>query len=263
MSFPGLGLRFKIQPVAFSLGGVAVHWYGVILCAGFLLALWYVLKNCKRFNLDSNTMLDAVIVGLVCGIVGARLYYVAFFPGDVYWKNPAQIFRIDEGGIATYGGLIGGLLGGLVVARRKKINLGAALDLAALGFLIGQGIGRWGNFVNQEAFGSQTDSLFRMVSENTAGLPVHPCFLYESAWCILGFVLLHAFSLKCRRYNGQIFLLYLVWYGVERFFVEALRADSLIVPVVNLKVSQLVALATVLIGLVFLFKFKKKKDLEV
>ena len=118
---------------------------------------------------------------------------------------------------------------------------------------------RWGNFVNQEAFGSQTDSLFRMLSENTGNVAVHPCFLYESVWCILGFVLLHFFSFRYRSYNGQIFLIYLVWYGAERFFVEALRSDSLIVPGVNLKVSQFVALTTVLLGLVLLLKYKKKK----
>lgn len=261
VSFPGIGLSFKIHPIALRLGGVTVHWYGIILCVGFLLALWYVLKNCKRFGVDSNAMLDAVIFGVVCGVIGARLYYVAFFPGDIYWKDPAKILRIDQGGIAIYGGIIGGLLGGVLVAKRKKINLGAALDLAALGFLIGQGVGRWGNFVNQEAFGSQTDSLFRMLSENTGNVAVHPCFLYESVWCILGFVLLHFFSFRYRSYNGQIFLIYLVWYGAERFFVEALRSDSLIVPGVNLKVSQLVALTTVLLGLglVLLLKYKKKK----
>ena len=142
VSFPGLNLHFKINPVAFSVGKLTVHWYGVIICLGFLLALWYVLSNCKRFNIDSNLMTDAIIVGLLCGIIGARLYYVIFFPGDVYWKDPIKILYINEGGIAIYGGIIGGLLGGLFVAKKKKLNLMAALDLTALGLLIGQAVGR-------------------------------------------------------------------------------------------------------------------------
>lgn len=260
VSFPGLNLYFKINPIAFSIGNFTVYWYGVIICIGFILALFYVLINCRRFNLDSNLMTDAIIVGILCGIIGARLYYVIFFPGDVYWKNPIKILCINEGGIAIYGGIIGGLLGGLFVAKKKKINLMSALDLSALGLLIGQGIGRWGNFVNQEAFGSKTDSIFRMISENTGNIPVHPCFLYESIWCILGFVLLHFFNLKYKNYDGQIFFLYLIWYGTERFFVEALRTDSLFIPGLNLKISQLIALITVILGLLFLFKIKNKKE---
>ena len=135
------------------------------------------------------------------------------------------------------------------------------MDLVALGFLIGQAIGRWGNFTNQEAFGTQTDIFCRMVSENTNGVPVHPCFLYESLWCALGFILLHVFSLHYRRYNGQVFLLYVVWYGLERFFVEALRTDSLFIPGVNIRVSQAIALLSVLISAALLFKFRYRKDL--
>lgn len=256
VSFPGLNLSFKVNPIALRLGSLTVHWYGVIICIGFLLALLYVLANCKRSNIDANAMTDAIIVGLLCGIIGARLYYVIFFPGDIYWNDPIKIFYINEGGIAIYGGIIGGLLGGFFVARKKKLNIKAALDLTALGLLIGQGVGRWGNFVNQEAFGSQTTTIFRMVSENTAGVEVHPCFLYESVWCFLGFVLLHFFSVKYKKYDSQIFLLYLVWYGTERFFVEALRTDSLVVPGANLKVSQIVAVGTILVGTLLLLKNK-------
>ncbi len=259
VSFPGLNLNFKVYPIAFRVGAITVHWYGIILCVGFLLAIWYGLANCKRFGIDENSLIDATMVGLVCGIIGARLYYVLFFPGDTFWKDPIKILHINEGGIAIYGGIIGGLCGGLLVAKKKKLNLLAALDLAALGFLIGQGIGRWGNFMNQEAFGSQTDSLFRMVSENTGGLAVHPCFLYESLWCLLGFIILHLWRTKFRSFDGQIFLLYLIWYGLGRFFIESLRTDSLILPGVNLKVSQVVAIVTALVGIVLLFKFRKQK----
>lgn len=261
--FPDLNLNFKINPVAFKIGNITVHWYGIIICIGFLLALFYVLFNCKRFNLNSNSITDAIIVGVLCGIIGARLYYVIFFPGDLYWKNPSKIFNINEGGIAIYGGIIAGLLGGILVAQKKKLNVMAALDLTALGLLIGQGVGRWGNFVNQEAYGIPTDNFFRMISENTENVAVHPCFLYESIWCILGFILLHVFSLKRRKYNGQIFWLYLIWYGVERFFVEALRTDSLVVPGVNLRISQLVALFAIIVGssMIFYNWYILKKDI--
>lgn len=258
INFPGLNLNFKINPIAFKFSNITVRWYGVIICIGFILAIWYVLSNCKRFNINSNSMMDAVIVGLICGIIGARLYYVVFFSGDVYLKDPIKILYINEGGIAIYGGIIGGILGGLFMAKRKKINIMSALDLTSLGLLIGQGIGRWGNFVNQEAFGSKTDNIFRMVSENTGGTPVHPCFLYESVWCILGFFLLHLFSVRARKYDGQIFLLYLVWYGTERFFVEALRSDSLFLPGTGLKISQLIAIITALSAAIILLKFKSK-----
>lgn len=263
VKFPGLNFGLQINPIAFKIGSIRIYWYGIIVCIAFLLALWYVLANCKRFRINVNDMVDVIIIGLICGIIGARLYYVIFYPGDLYIKNPIKILYINQGGIAIYGGIIGGLLGGSFIAKRKDINLLSALDITSLGFLIGQGIGRWGNFVNQEAFGTQTDIFCRMVSENTGGVTVHPCFLYESLWCILGFILLHVFSVKYKRYDGQLFFLYLVWYGVERFFVESLRTDSLLIPGIGIKVSQVVAVITVLVGIFMLFKLRSKKSLPV
>ncbi len=260
VKFPGLNLNFKVAPVAFRLGSMPVYWYGIIICIAFALALCYVLANCKRFGINQNAMMDAVIVGLVCGIIGARLYYVIFFPGDVYLRDPVKILHINEGGIAIYGGLIGGILGGLIVVKKKKINTMAALDLASLGFLIGQSVGRWGNFVNQEAFGQETASIFRMISENTGGVAAHPCFLYESIWCLAGFLVLHFCSIDRKKYDGQIFLLYIVWYGSARFFIEALRTDSLFVPGINLKISQIVALVSVAVGVYFLFRFRNRRS---
>jgi phosphatidylglycerol:prolipoprotein diacylglycerol transferase len=135
------------------------------------------------------------------------------------------------------------------------------LDIASLGFLIGQSIGRWGNFINQEAFGTETNLPWRMVSENTANVGVHPCFLYESLWCILGFVLLHIFSRKFRRYDGQVFLIYMIWYGTGRFFIEGLRTDSLITPVIPLRISQVVAAIAVLASIVLLVVFRNRTAL--
>ena len=261
VSFPGLGIELTIDPVAFSIGNFSIYWYGIIIAVGFTLAFCYVMFNSKRFEINSDKLIDTIIVGLITGIIGARLYYVIFYPGDTYINDPLSILQIHEGGLAIYGGIIGGLAGGLTVAKIKKINIPSSLDLAALGFLIGQCIGRWGNFMNQEAFGTETSLPWGMVSENTlleTNNPVHPCFLYESLWCLLGFILLDIFSRKFRKYNGQIFLLYIVWYGTERFLVEGLRTDSLMIPYVNLRVSQVLAVISVIISIVFLVIFKNK-----
>lgn len=263
IQFPGLNLSFEISPVAFQFGNIKIYWYGILICLGFLLALFYCLKRSKDFKIKEEQLIDAVIIGAIFAVVGARIYYVVFYKGDLFIKNPMEIFRINEGGLAIYGGLIGAILGGLIVAKIKKIKFLNLLDLSSMGFLIGQAIGRWGNFTNQEAFGTQTESLFRMVSEGTHSESVHPCFLYESLWCALGFILLHFFSLKFKKYDGQLFLMYVFWYGLGRFFIEALRTDSLFIPNTSIRVSQLVAILSVLISLILLIyneiKLKKSK----
>ena len=258
VTFPGLGLSFDINPVAFSIGDFQVYWYGIIIGIGFLLALIFALKNLKYFGIDKNGFIDCVLVGLVCGIVGARLFYV-IFKWDYYQQHLDELLAVHNGGLAIYGGVIGGLLGGCIVAKIKKLPIPAILDVAVMGFLIGQGLGRWGNFFNQEAFGTPTDWPWRMVSENTGGVGVHPCFLYESLWCLLGFGLLFLFSRKWRQYDGQIFLLYLVWYGAERMLVEGLRTDSLYTPLLGLRVSQIIAAVTMLTGIVLLIVFRKRR----
>lgn len=257
VQFPGLGISLEVNPVAFSIGDFSIYWYGIIIGCGFVLALLFALKNLKRFGIESNGFIDCVLVGLITGILGARLYYVAF-KWDYYGSHLNELLAVHNGGLAIYGGVIGGLLGGGIVARMKKLPLPAVLDVVAMGFLIGQGLGRWGNFFNQEAFGTPTDLPWRMVSENTGGVGVHPCFLYESLWCLLGVGLLWLFSRKWRRYDGQIFLLYLVWYGLERMLVEGLRTDSLYTPLFGLRVSQLLAAATVIVGVVLLLVFRKR-----
>lgn len=264
VTFPNMGLEFDLHTTAFSIGGFSVAWYGVIIACGFLLAIIYALRSCRAMKINADHLLDAVIVGTLAGIVGARLYYVIFYPGDLYIKNPMLIFDITSGGLGIYGGVIAGLGVGALVAKLRKMSVLNVLDLAVLGYLIGQGIGRWGNFVNQEAFGSPTTLPWGMMSENTGGVPVHPCFLYESIWCLLGFVLLHFFTRKLRRYDGQTFLLYLVWYGTGRFFIEGLRTDSLYINLIftELKVSQLVAVVTVVAALVLLFVFRRRTVLH-
>jgi phosphatidylglycerol:prolipoprotein diacylglycerol transferase len=265
ISFPGLGLHFTINPVAFSLGNLSVKWYGIIIAAGLLLALMYGLRRSKSFGVSSDDLADITIFGIVFGIIGARLYYVLFFIDPTtgtnpYFADPKSIIYIWNGGLGIYGGVIAAFLTAFIICKKKKISVGAVFDIVALGFLIGQSIGRWGNFVNQEAFGSATNLPWRMVV-NTASTPVHPCFLYESLWCILGFILLHIYS-KHRKFNGEIFLMYISWYAFGRFFIEGLRSDSLMLG--NIKISQLVAAIFFCASIAFLIykRVTVKKALE-
>ena len=265
VQFPKLGWEFQINPVAFTIGNLEIRWYGILIAAGFLLAFFYALASCKKMRINEDKLINCVIVGMICGVIGARLYYVIFYPGSDYIENPMAIFDLRKGGLGIYGGIIGGLLGGAITAKICHLRIPPILDLASLGFLIGQCIGRWGNFVNQEAFGGATSLPWGMQSAATElvvpNSPVHPCFLYESLWCLLGFLLLHTFTRKFRKYDGQTFLLYLLWYGVGRFFIEGLRQDSLLTPFLGLRVSQVVAAATVIISLVLLLVFSKKTSL--
>ncbi len=263
VSFPNLGLEFEINRVALTIGNLPIYWYGVIIASGLMLAVLYASCTAKRYNVDSNKLFNCVLVGIVTGIIGARLYF-CLFQWDYYSKNPIEILYINNGGLAIYGGIIGALLGGLTVAKIQKMKFLPILDITLMGFLIGQGIGRWGNFMNQEAFGSPTNLPWGMVSENTGGVAVHPCFLYESLWCLLGFVVLHFYGKYKQKYAGQIFYLYLVWYGFERTIVEGLRTDSLYLPFqlfgMDIRVSQLLSLAIFITGIILLIINRKKED---
>ena len=260
--FPKLNLEFTVHSNAFTVFGQPVTWYGVLITIGMMLAMIYGFARMRKFGIDSDRAIDGVIGGVIGAIIGARAYYVLFHL-DEYSGNWKKIFNIREGGLAIYGGIIGALLVGSIVCKLREVRLLPMFDLTALGLLIGQCIGRWGNFMNHEAFGSNTDSIFGMTSVRIdrwitnnpspgleAGYPVHPCFLYESAWCLLGFLLLHLISKKWRKFDGQIFLMYIVWYGAGRFFIEGLRTDSLYLGTV--KISQALALVSVAAGLVLL-----------
>ncbi len=265
VQFPELGISVEVNPIAFQIGDFKIYWYGIIIGIGFLLAVLYGFASCKKMRINKDHLFDAIIGGLIGGIVGARLYYVLFYPGDKYLQNPLEIFNIKEGGLGIYGGIIGALLVGALVARWRKMHVFAVLDVASIGFLIGQGIGRWGNFVNQEAFGTATDLPWGMYSDRTALEVVgnvHPCFLYESLLCLLGFVLLHFFTRKWRQYDGQTFLLYIVWYGATRFFIEGLRTDSLLLPGIDLRVSQVLAAVSALVAVILLIVFRKCRRLS-
>ena len=241
ISFPSLGI--DIDPVReFAVGPLSVHMYGLVIAFGLVLAVVYAMRRSSQFGLTEDHVLDGVLWVTPFAIICARAYYCAF-SWELYADNPISVLYIWNGGIAIYGGVLGAVAGVLVYCRIRKISLGAALDLVLLGFLIGQSIGRWGNFFNREAFGAETESFLRMgLYSPLTGTTTyhHPTFLYESLWNALGFVVLHFLSKK-RQYDGQIALGYVVWYGLGRTFIEGLRTDSLYVPGTGIRVSQLLA----------------------
>lgn len=268
-SFPGLGLEFTINRVAFTLFGHNIYWYGVIIALGFLLAVLYCCKISPRFGLDSDRLIDMLFFTVPLSIVGARVYYVAFNPSvaqnpDGSW-NWVKAVAIWDGGGAIYGSIIAAVLTVIVFCRVRKQSAWTMMDVGCYGLLIGQAVGRWGNFVNMEAFGSVTDAAWRMSGQDIAdwltregqitdtavydgicngALGVHPTFFYESAWNVLGFCLLVLLAKKWRRCDGQIFLSYVAWYGVGRFFIEGLRTDSLYFFNTGIRVSQMLALVS-------------------
>lgn len=249
ITFPILGENFKLDFKPYlEIFGFQLHWYGIIIAVGFLLAVFYAMKRSKQFGLTEDNIIDMLICAVPLAIIGARAYYVMFSWAD-YKDNPIDVFKIWEGGLAIYGGVIGAVIGVFIFSKWKKVKVGAIIDIGGLGLLIGQAIGRWGNFVNREAYGEKTAVAWRMGLTNEWGtFYYHPCFLYESLWNIIGFVILHFYSKK-RKFDGEVFLLYLAWYGLGRFFIESLRTDSLYLFGSNLRVSQLVALLCVIGGL--------------
>ena len=272
--FDGLGIDFNLPSVAFSVFGHEIHWYGIIIAFGFALAVLYGGRGAYKWKMSLDGMTDVLLWGTIFGILGARAYYVAF-EWSYYSQHLNEIPMIWNGGIAIYGGIIGGLIGAAIGCKVGKINFLNLLDLGALGLLIGQGIGRWGNFFNQEAFGTNTETaLFRMWSpkirdalaasatdlaakgiEVDPATPVHPTFLYESVWCLLSFLILHIIVNKCRKFKGEIFMLYGVLYGAERMIVEGMRTDSLYIGSSNIRVSQLLSLIIVVVALAFFIYF--------
>ena len=255
ISFPSLGI--DIDPVReFSLGPLSIHMYGLVIVFGLILAVIYCMRRADQFGLTEDHILDGVLWVTPFAFLCARAYYCAF-RWDLYAANPISVLYIWQGGIAIYGGVLGAVVGMLVFCKIKKISLGATLDLVLMGFLIGQAIGRWGNFFNREAFGAETDAWLRMglYSPLTGSVTYHhPTFLYESAWNALGFVVLHFLSKK-RTFDGQIALGYALWYGLGRTFIEGLRTDSLYIPGTGLRVSQVLAAVSCIAAAVVLAYF--------
>ncbi len=246
ISFPGLGITVDPSPVAFTVLGKDIYWYGIIIAMGFLLAYIYMDRRAPRFGLNGDQVLDMLFWAVPIGIVCARIYYCVFY-WDGYRDNPISCLYIWEGGLAIYGGVLGGILGLFLCHKVKKLPFWTELDLAAYGVLLGQICGRWGNFMNREAHGSETASFLRMGLTDPDGVVryYHPTFLYESLWNLVGFVLLHFYAKK-RKFDGEIFLCYLFWYGLGRVWIEGLRTDSLYLFGTGIRVSQLLALLCVL-----------------
>lgn len=291
IEFPKLGIKLD-PPTGFSIGNFFIAFYAVIIAVGLVLAVVYALKRRRQFGLRENDILDGVLCIVPFAIICARLYYVAF-EWDSYKANPVEILNIRNGGLAIYGGVIAAAIGVVVLCLIKKIKIGAVLDITSLGFLIGQSIGRWGNFFNREAFGSYSNNFLAMriksqhlpkpdvlsaqfiaqrdemvghaVTNGYIGqIQVHPTFLYESIWNLVGFAALHFLSKK-RKYDGQIALAYVAWYGLGRTFIEGYRMDSLYWG--NFRVSQMLAAITCFVAVAILvwqaFRYHDPKKLYV
>lgn len=264
VKFTGIDRTFNVYStfVEFNIGSSAfsIKFYGLIIAFGFLLAVLFGGRMAYKWKMDLNKMLDVLLYGTIGGIIGARLYYVAF-EWDYYSQNLSEIPKIWNGGLAIYGGLIGGIIAAAITCKVDKMDFLKLLDLAGMSFLIGQGIGRWGNYANQEAFGTNTTMPWGMTSskvvdyivsnqalfrakgiEMSPNVPVHPTFLYESVWCLLGFLVIYIICRKFYKFSGQLILCYGVIYGAERAVVEGLRTDSLYIGSSNLRVSQLLSM---------------------
>lgn len=273
LSFPGLGIGpFNIEAEAFKIFGHSVMWYGVIICVGMILAFIYAFSRAKIENVKQDDIVDLGIFVIIFGIIGARLYYVLFTLDSFIVKgNIGQtllnIVSIWNGGIAIYGAIIAGFLTIVVVSRKKKIPTWKMLDIVAPCVMIGQILGRWGNFMNAEAYGSETTLPWRMgiLKSHDGGatfyseMYVHPTFLYESLWNLIGFIIIAAFYKK-KKFNGQVCLFYFAWYGFGRMFIEGLRTDSLMLG--SLRISQIVGGVTFIVATVLMILGYKKAKQE-
>ena len=280
ISFPNLGIYLKNVGKSIDLSGIEIAYYGIIIGTAILLGFWIAAREAKRTGQNPENYLDMGIIGVIAGIVGARLYYV-IFSWDMYKDNLLDIFNLREGGLAIYGGVIAAVISVLVLAKVKHLSAPQIFDTIAMALLNGQMLGRWGNFFNREAFGGYTDSLFAMrlpldavrssdVTEQmrrhieridgVSYIQVHPTFLYESLWCMVLLIILFAYR-KHKKYEGELFLMYLFGYGLGRFWIEGLRTDQLLLPGVGIAVSQLLAGAIVVgTGAAMLYLRKKHNN---
>lgn len=277
--FPGLfgDWEFTLSSTAFHIGGKAIYWYGILIALGVVLALWFCMTQKEKYGISEDDLLDAVLWGVPLSVVGARVYYVIFYldifkkaDGSFDWGSAVAIW---DGGLAIYGAVIAAFLVGLVLSRRKGFKLGAMTDLIVMGFLIGQAVGRWGNFMNREAFGAETTLPWRMELVTKTGelVDVHPTFLYESLWNVAGLLLIALVVSRVRRFDGQNTWCYFLWYGLGRFWIEGLRTDSLYlfdwtIGGAPIRVSQALSLVMVLVSafmLVYHLKLHPHKPEEL
>ncbi len=267
IAFPNLNIYLDHVGKSFTVFGIEIAYYGVIIATGLLLGICMGMYEAKRVGLDQDQVFNMVMFAIVAAVLGARLYFVAF-KWDYYKDHLTEIFNYRQGGLAIYGAIIGAVLTAFIYTKVKKMNFRKVADIGCMGLLIGQIVGRWGNFFNREAFGGYTDNLFAMrlpenavrssdITEEIAAhavdgyIQVHPTFFYESFWnfCVLGFIF---FYRKHKKFDGELFLIYLFGYGLGRAWIEGLRTDQLLMPVVGLPVSQVLSIAIVVVCAVLL-----------
>ena len=272
ISFPGLfgDWQFTVSAKALDIGG-GIYWYGILIALGLMLALAFCMSQRHKYGISEDNLMDAVLWGIPCGVIGARLYYVVFYldlfrdaEGKLNWS---KVIAIWDGGLAIYGAVIATVLVCLVLSRVEKFRLWALMDLVVVGLLIGQAVGRWGNFMNREAFGSETTLPWRMqlVLRTGETVQVHPTFLYESLWNVVGLLLIVFVVSRARRFDGENTCFYFLWYGIGRFWIEGLRTDSLYLfdwtlfdkPI---RVSQALSLVMIVVSLALLLIAGNRKE---
>lgn len=277
INFPNLGIYLDHVGKNISIFGFSIAYYGIVIVTGMMIAIWIAQREAKRTGQNPEQYLDLAMIGIAAGILGARIYYV-IFAWDYYKDDLLSIFNIRQGGLAIYGGIIGACIAVVIYSRKKKQNFGLLMDTASMSIVFGQIMGRWGNFFNREAFGDYTNNLFAMqlpVSAVRANeitqkmwdhvvtvngveyIQVHPTFLYESLWNVGVLLFLFCFR-KRKKFNGEVFLMYLIGYGLGRIWIEGLRTDQLLLPVVGLPVSQLLS-GCLVVGCTILVVWKRKK----
>ena len=277
INFPNLGIYLDHVGKNISIFGFSIAYYGSVIVTGMMIAIWIAQREAKRTGQNPEQYLDLAMIGIAAGILGARIYYV-IFAWDYYKDDLLSIFNIRQGGLAIYGGIIGACIAVVIYSRKKKQNFSLLMDTASMSIVFGQIMGRWGNFFNREAFGDYTNNLFAMqlpVSAVRANeitqkmwdhvvtvngveyIQVHPTFLYESLWNV-GVLLFLFWFRKRKKFNGEVFLMYLLGYGLRRIWIEALRTDQLLLPVVGLPVSQLLS-GCLVVGCTILVVWKRKK----
>lgn len=277
INFPNLGIYLDHVGKNISIFGFSIAYYGIVIVTGMMIAIWIAQREAKRTGQNPEQYLDLAMIGIAAGILGARIYYV-IFAWDYYKDDLLSIFNIRQGGLAIYGGIIGACIAVVIYSRKKKQNFSLLMDTASMSIVFGQIMGRWGNFFNREAFGDYTNNLFAMqlpVSAVRANeitqkmwdhvvtvngveyIQVHPTFLYESLWNA-GVLLFLFWFRKRKKFNGEVFLMYLIGYGLGRIWIEGLRTDQLLLPVVGLPVSQLLS-GCLVVGCTILVVWKRKK----
>lgn len=277
INFPNLGIYLDHVGKNISIFGFSIAYYGIVIVTGMMIAIWIAQREAKRTGQNPEQYFDLAMIGIAAGILGARIYYV-IFAWDYYKDDLLSIFNIRQGGLAIYGGIIGACIAVVIYSRKKKQNFSLLMDTASMSIVFGQIMGRWGNFFNREAFGDYTNNLFAMqlpVSAVRANeitqkmwdhvvtvngveyIQVHPTFLYESLWNV-GVLLFLFWFRKRKKFNGEVFLMYLIGYGLGRIWIEGLRTDQLLLPVVGLPVSQLLS-GCLVVGCTILVVWKRKK----